>query len=136
ADGALEFVGRNDDQVKIRGVRIEPGEIAAVLATHADVRTCHVEARPQATGDVGLTAYIVLAGGGGELALLRRFLVSRLPAPMVPASFVAVASLPLTANGKVDSRALPSPATTACAAGVAHAAPRDPFERTMCHVWT
>ena len=139
ADGSIEFVGRNDDQVKIRGFRIEPGEIGAVLATHPDVRACHVEARRQSTGDVGLTAYVVVDDSDGERlspAALRRFLASRLPAYMIPAAFVALGSLPLTINGKVDTRALPDPAASDALERAESVAPRDSFERTMCRVWS
>ncbi|MEO7385789.1 MAG: amino acid adenylation domain-containing protein, partial [Gammaproteobacteria bacterium] len=64
-NGTLEFVGRNDDQVKIRGFRIEPAEVAAALNAHPAVRTCHVLARVQPSGESGLTAWVVAADSGG-----------------------------------------------------------------------
>ncbi len=137
-DGVLAFVGRNDDQVKLRGFRIDPGEVGAVLSEHPDVRTCHVMARRQPNGDAGLAAYIVSALGTPDrpdFAALRRFLALRMPAHMIPTSFVAVADLPRTINGKVDSRALPDPGASDVVSCSEYVAPRDAVERTLCLVW-
>jgi amino acid adenylation domain-containing protein/non-ribosomal peptide synthase protein (TIGR01720 family) len=104
--GDLEFLGRIDEQVKIRGVRVEPGEIEAVLAEHPEVRECAVVARG-AAGERRLVAWVVPRSGvlpaAGEL---RSFLRGRLSESLVPASFSAIEALPLTAHGKVDRRAL------------------------------
>ena len=138
ADGSLEFLGRNDAQVKIRGFRIEPSEISATLNGHPGVQTSYVMARPRASGDVGLLAYFVPREPRGEPvhpAELRRFLSSRVPAYMVPVSFVQVSSLPLTPNGKVDYRALPDPASHGIPASSEYAAPRDEIERQICKIW-
>jgi len=137
-DDSLEFLGRNDDQVKIRGFRIEPAEIAAVLATHEKVRACHVTVRRQSTGDIGLTAYVVLDDGAGEPTspgALRRLLSAHLPSYMVPTSLVAMDALPLTINGKVDVRALPDPDAASALGRTEYVEPRDAVERTMCQVW-
>ncbi len=137
-DGVIAFVGRDDDQVKIRGFRIEPAEVGNVLAVHADVRACHVAARRQSTGEIGLTAYVVvddLAAKPPALAELRHFLSSRLPAYMIPASFVMLATLPLSVSGKVDTQALPDPASSNAVERVEYVAPVDAVERTMCRVW-
>ncbi len=136
-DGALEFLGRNDDQVKIRGFRIEPAEISAVLATHPQVRASHVLARQQASGELGLTAYVVLDSSAEPAApaALRAFLSARLPGHMVPLAFVPLTALPLTANGKVDTRALPEPPASQALDPGSWAAPRDALERTLCQVW-
>jgi acyl-coenzyme A synthetase/AMP-(fatty) acid ligase/acyl carrier protein len=106
----IAFIGRIDEQVKIRGYRVEPSEIATVLGQHGTVRTSVVVAREDVGGDRELLAYVVLSPGAklnaGEL---RDHLRKRLPDYMVPAEFVSIASVPVTANGKVDRTALPSP---------------------------
>ncbi len=104
-DGLLEFLGRRDNQVKIRGFRIELGEIEAALAGHPSVRET-VVVPWERDGDRRLAAYVV---GEVEETELRRHLAALLPEPMIPAAFVFLDRLPLTANGKVDRRALPAP---------------------------
>ncbi|MFI6744032.1 amino acid adenylation domain-containing protein [Nonomuraea sp. NPDC050451] len=101
ADGVLEFLGRRDHQVKINGVRVEPEEIAAVLARHPDVQAAVVTAR-----EGRLTAYVTGAATHDDL---RAHLREQLPAPMVPGRFVTLDRLPLNASGKVDQAALPEP---------------------------
>ncbi|MCP3102822.1 amino acid adenylation domain-containing protein [Myxococcus sp. K15C18031901] len=123
-DGTLEFLGRVDFQLSIRGQRIEPGEIEASLVQAPGVRAAVV-------GAVGehherrLVAYVVLGEGVATLdsARLREFLSRRLPEHMVPAIYVVLASLPLTANAKVDRRALPHPDAVAAAKSTSE--PRD-----------
>ena len=108
-DGTVEFIGRADTQIKIRGFRIEPGEIEAVLATHAQVRACAVIARKDELRGVELLAYVVSASNTWDPAALRHHLSSHLPDFMVPGIYVPMAALPVTANGKLDRRALPEP---------------------------
>ncbi|MBV9689028.1 MAG: amino acid adenylation domain-containing protein, partial [Ktedonobacteraceae bacterium] len=112
-DGQLEFVGREDGQVKVRGYRIELGEIEHVLREHAGVRECVVVVREQAEGGKQVVAYVVPDQDqpllGHWQSDLRGYLGQRLPEYMLPAHFVLLERLPLTANGKVDRRALPSP---------------------------
>ncbi|HVG06898.1 MAG TPA: amino acid adenylation domain-containing protein, partial [Thermoanaerobaculia bacterium] len=110
-DGNLEFLGRMDDQVKIRGFRVEPGEVAAVICRHPGVRQAVVV--PREVGGVAgvglrLVAYAA-ADPGVTLTELRELARSSLPAYMVPADFVLLDDLPLTATGKLDRRALPEP---------------------------
>ena len=128
ADGEIAFLGRSDAQVKIRGHRVEPDEIAAVLAGHPGVLSAAVGTWEPVEHDLRLAAYVVPAPGTRpSAAALRSFLEARLPAHMVPAAFVHVDALPLTANGKVDRAALAPPVI----GGGEVAAPRSPVERRM-----
>jgi amino acid adenylation domain-containing protein len=108
-DGQIAFLGRVDEQVKIRGYRVEPSEIATVLGQHAAVRTSVVVAREDVRGEKELVAYVVsFPAAKLNAGELRDHLRKRLPDYMVPAEFVAIESVPVTANGKVDRAALPS----------------------------
>lgn len=104
-DGALQFLGRSDDQVKIRGFRVEPGEVAAVLHGHPDVRAAHVVARRH-RGGARLIAYVAAGPSAPPAAELRALAGARLPRYMVPQHLVVVDELPLTPHGKVDESAL------------------------------
>ncbi|MFJ4840808.1 amino acid adenylation domain-containing protein [Streptomyces sp. NPDC088746] len=108
ADGNLEFCGRSDDQAKIRGYRIELGEVDAALAAHPGVQAVATVVRDDAPGGRALVAYMVGDACIGD-ADLREHLGSRVPSYMIPATFVRLDQLPLTANGKVDRKALPTP---------------------------
>ncbi|TDD60724.1 amino acid adenylation domain-containing protein, partial [Actinomadura darangshiensis] len=137
AVGNVEFLGRVDEQVKIRGFRIEPGEIEAALAEHPAVRDAIVVARDDGPGGKRLVAYLVPGSADADLdvAEAREFLRSRLPGYMVPAAFVVLdQGLPLTANGKVDRRALPAPEAVAEPAGE-YLPPRTAAERALAEVW-
>jgi amino acid adenylation domain-containing protein len=146
-DGRVEFLGRVDRQVKIRGFRVEPGEVEAALAEHPAVREAAVVVREEGPGDRRLAAWVVprQAGDAGETeerglaAELRAFLRDRLPEPLVPASVRLRAALPLTANGKVDRRALAreDPAAGAEEGGRerAYAPPRTPAEELLADLW-
>ena len=123
ADGALEFLGRSDEQVKIRGFRIELGEITATLADHEGVAHAVVIAREDR-----LVAYLVLKG---EVADIRAFAATRLPEHMVPSAFVVLDALPVTANGKLDRRALPAPDL----ASTSTREPSTPVERQLCELF-
>ncbi|HSF42279.1 MAG TPA: amino acid adenylation domain-containing protein, partial [Thermoanaerobaculia bacterium] len=135
-DGDLEYLGRIDHQVKIRGFRIELGEIEAALQGVDGVRETAVMIREDAPGDLRLVAYLVPAGSAKPAeGALREHLKRTLPDPMVPASFVLLDALPLTANGKVDRKALPAPERSAAAAAGA-VAPRNPVEELLAGIWS
>jgi amino acid adenylation domain-containing protein len=107
-DGQIAFLGRVDNQIKIRGYRIEPGEIAAAMNAHASVTTSAVVAHADGADEKRLIGYIV-ANGNFTRSELQGFLLDRLPDYMVPSVFVVLDSLPLTASGKIDYKALPLP---------------------------
>jgi amino acid adenylation domain-containing protein len=134
-DGELEFLGRLDQQVKLRGFRIELGEIETALCRQAGVRAAAVTVREEPGGWPRLVAYVVAQPGGTvSKAALRTALQSELPAYMVPAAFVPLEALPLTANGKVDLAALPeAPADAGPIEGAG--APRSDLERRIAEIW-
>ncbi|WP_225732267.1 MULTISPECIES: non-ribosomal peptide synthetase [unclassified Nocardia] len=134
ANGDIEYLGRSDDQVKIRGFRIEPREIEAVLQTHRDIAQAAVVTREDATGQKRLVAYLVCNGVVDDHAL-RTHLRRELPEYMVPAAFVSLPELPLTINGKLDTRALPEPASGSDSAAKS-VRPQNPTEETLADIWT
>lgn len=135
-EGRLVYVGRADGQIKVRGFRVETGEIESVLSSHPDVTQCAVVVRPGAD-DVGQLACWVVPREGRELSAreLRSFIAERLPAYMVPATVMSLASMPLTSHGKVDFRALPQGGKHSSGRGTDPAAtepPRSPREEILC----
>ncbi len=135
-NGELLFLGRSDFQLKIRGFRIEPGEIEAALRRHEKVSEAVAAARIDSRGRPYLVAFVVpSAGEAPRMAELREFLTDRLPGHMVPSAFVVLSELPLTANGKVDRKALPAPAGERVDDGSAYVAPRTPLEEQLAQIW-
>ncbi|HVR99896.1 MAG TPA: amino acid adenylation domain-containing protein, partial [Thermoanaerobaculia bacterium] len=131
-DGRLDFLGRLDDQLKVRGIRLEPGEIEALLREHPAVREAAVLLRE---GDDRLMACVTLDGEASP-AGLKNWLRVRLPEPLVPAAFVILDELPLTATGKLDRRALSKLEPETPAAGEAGAAlPATDKERLLADIW-
>ncbi|MEY2930984.1 MAG: hypothetical protein RL033_1733, partial [Pseudomonadota bacterium] len=131
-DGVLEFIGRIDQQVKIRGHRIELGEIEARLRAHPDVRAAAVVARDVGSGKQ-LVGYVVAhSAAEGTLESLRSHLRATLPEYMVPAQLMLLGELPVTANGKLDRRALPAPEMDG---GERYVEPRLEVERVLAKIW-
>ncbi len=136
-NGTLECLGRVDNQVKIRGFRIELGEIETVLARHAAIAQCVVAARDAGFGDKILAAYFETRSSSiPDAADLRNHLKKDLPDYMIPSAFVRMEKLPLTANGKIDRKALPAPDHSRIDVGGNYVAPRDATEQTLAQVWS
>jgi amino acid adenylation domain-containing protein/non-ribosomal peptide synthase protein (TIGR01720 family) len=129
ADGQLRYVGRADQQVKIRGYRIELGEVQAALAGLDGVKQAVVIAREDRPGDKRLVGYVT---GTADVAGVRAALAERLPAYMVPAAVVVIDVLPLTVNGKLDTRALPAPEYQD---GDQYRAPADAVEEILTDIY-
>ena len=137
-DGRLDFLGRLDHQVKVRGVRIEPGEVEAVLREHPSVADAAVVLRDVSQGGDGrLLACVVPAAGAGEMdqAELGAWLRRRLPDAMVPAGFALLDALPLDASGKLDRRALSRLEPTVPDAGPETDLPTTERERLLADIW-
>lgn len=134
-DGRIVHLGRSDDQVKIRGYRIELAEIEAALSRHQAVRQAVVTARDDQQGVKQLAAYVVSQDGPApSQPELRTFLRSQIPEYMVPSLFMFLETIPLTANNKVDRKALPAP-DSSLANGAVYVAPRDRMDIQMAVLW-
>ncbi len=131
-DGRLEFLGRKDAQIKVRGVRIEPAEIEQAILGHPEVEAAAVVLHKYASG-ARLAAYAVSRSSGLDAPELQRFLAEKLPAVMVPDAVVLLDRLPVTANGKIDHRALPEPSNQAPQREII--APRSKVEERIAAVW-
>jgi amino acid adenylation domain-containing protein len=161
-NGEIEFLGRVDQQVKVRGYRIELGEIEAVLERHEEVKKSAVEVREDGTdGEKRLVAYVVRrsltetgGNGGGDSGKnggngdgngapasgvtsreLWEYLRERLPEYMVPLSIMLLDEMPLTPNGKIDRKALPTPEGSIAKSEVVYVPPRNKLEQTIAKVW-
>jgi amino acid adenylation domain-containing protein len=135
ADGILNYVGRSDQQVKVRGYRVELGEIEQLLMQHPAVSEAVVTAREDVPGDMRIAAYYMSGQQTPVSSMeLRDFLREKLPAYMVPSSFVQVVKWPLTPSNKVDRRALAVP-NREHYAGWAYREPESGLERTIASVW-
>ncbi|GAA0573334.1 amino acid adenylation domain-containing protein [Halomonas salifodinae] len=131
--GHLRFLGRQDDQVKIRGFRVEPGEVAAWLGAQSPVQEAAVLAR-ELQGRRQLVAYLSPALAPAELNALQALARQQLPEPMLPAHWLCLEALPLTANGKLDRHALPEPEAPPAEADPAQA-PLGPTEQCLARLW-
>jgi len=140
-DGDLEYLGRNDDQVKIRGFRIELGEIQTALRAHPEVQDVAVLVSGHGNGNNAndnrrLIAYVVPRGGpdAGDAGRWQTWLAARLPAHMVPSSYVELERFPLTPNGKLDRRALPAP-EVANSSRATYVAPHGETQTKLAAIW-
>jgi acyl carrier protein len=136
-DGLIEYLGRTDFQVKVRGFRIELREVETVIDSHPQVRACAVLVRTDPQGDSRLVAYVVPVEAGrlAAPAEIRRWLRSRLPDSMVPATLVPLLELPLTPHGKLDRDALPEPDWSVGVERV-YVPPGTPLEEDLVHLWS
>ncbi|MVT11424.1 non-ribosomal peptide synthetase [Chitinophaga tropicalis] len=134
ADGNIEYLGRKDDQVKIRGYRIELGEIESALQGHESVTAAAVIARVVGSGEKELVAYVV-GGEALQASVLRAYLGKTLPAYMVPGYYVQLEALPLSPNGKLDRKRLPSPEGMGLPGGHEYVAPRSATEKQLAEIW-
>jgi amino acid adenylation domain-containing protein len=135
-DGNIEFLGRIDYQVKIRGNRLELGEIEALLEQHPQVRETVVVARKDIANDLRLVAYLVTSGDATlSIDELRSFLKQQQPDYMIPSAFVILEALPLTLNGKVDRRSLPTPDNLRPELTAPFQPPQSVIEQQIAQIW-
>jgi amino acid adenylation domain-containing protein len=133
ADGLIEFAGREDSQVKILGFLVDLAEVEAALAGYPGLAQLVILAREREDGNKQLVGYVVPEPGGLDLAALRAHAKTKLPGYMVPAAFVRLDSLPLTANGKLDRAAMPEPDFDQV---LASRAPVTPLQHTLCGIFS
>jgi len=133
--GEIEYLGRSDHQVKIRGFRIELGEIEAALCQHPSIREAVVMAREDVPGMKRLVAYLVTSLSDRDLDAIRDHLKTHLPEFMVPAVFVFIEGFPLSPNGKIDRKALPTPVHHSESLGQ-FVAPRTVTEQKLVDIWS
>lgn len=133
-EGYYNFHGRIDFQVKIRGQRIELEEIAYYLRAYNAVENCVVVGNAIEGGDMKLVAYYI-PKGAVDIDDLRAFLLSKLPEYMVPSLFIAMEEFPLSANGKIDRKALPKPGTQRLQMGISYKEPQNSLQKTLVNIW-
>jgi hypothetical protein len=134
--GELEYYGRVDEQLKVRGFRIEPGEIEVALRQHESVQQARVLARSDDGAEKRLVGYVKRKPGAEvSNAQLREHLRARLPEYMVPAAFVVLDHLPVTANGKLDLRALADIDEPPQETSVDYVEPETEIEKTIAAAW-
>ena len=136
ADGTLDYLGRLDHQVKLRGYRIELGEIESRLREQPGVGQALVLVREDRPGDKRLVAYVSAQPGEvAEPSALKNALAKQLPEYMVPSALVVLDAFPLTANGKIDRKALPAPKDDS-AARSGFEPPQGKYEQLLAQVWS
>ncbi len=132
-DGSIIYIGRNDDQVKIRGYRIELSEIEQALLTHSEIKEAVVLVKT--IDDKKVICTYFTSDGIIETNELREYLRGHLPQYMIPTYFIELSSLPLTSNGKVDKKSLPSPKSHDLTIEKERVEPKTDIERTMISIW-
>jgi amino acid adenylation domain-containing protein len=135
-DGAIEYLGRKDNQIKVRGFRVELGEIEIGVRQEGNVRECAVMAQEGAGGQVQLVCYVEAEANDWSAEVVRERLRERLPEYMVPQVYVRLERLPLTANGKIDRRALPELGSFDREENKGYVAPRTPIEEALAQIWS
>jgi amino acid adenylation domain-containing protein len=136
-DGNIEFIGRIDNQVKIRGFRIELGEIETVLSQNSHIRQCVVTASGDIENEKRLIAYVIYnSAQTPTVDELRCFLKHKLPDYMVPGVFIFLETFPLTPNGKIDRRALPTPDQSRPNQSNTFISPCTAVEQQLADIWT
>ncbi len=135
-NGCLLHLGRKDFFVKVRGYRVDIDEIEAALLEFAGIKEAVVVARHNNSGDEQLVAYSVpVIRPGPDVGELRTFLREKLPEYMIPAAFVTLDAMPLTATRKIDRKALPEPSTSRPHIATAYVEPRTPIELELAKIW-
>jgi N-(5-amino-5-carboxypentanoyl)-L-cysteinyl-D-valine synthase len=132
SNGEVEYLGRNDFQVKIRGLRIEMGEIEAIISSYPGIKQSVVIAKDRREGGQKFLVGYYVADAALPSAAIRRFMQSRLPGYMVPSRLILVSKFPVTPSGKLDTKALP-PAEEEGETDVVP--PRTEIERSLCGIW-
>ena len=136
-DGNIVIIGRDDAQVKVRGHRIELGEIEAAIREYPDVRQAVVLATSPATANRQLVAYLEPERDKTlDTALIKEHIAQRLPDYMVPRYMVTLPRLPVTANGKLDHRALPDPGELVESQSGERVSPRTALEQQLLDAWS
>jgi amino acid adenylation domain-containing protein/non-ribosomal peptide synthase protein (TIGR01720 family) len=136
ADGRIDYLGRTDHQVKIRGFRIELGEIETALCEHPALKQAVVLVSQDEAGKKRLVGYVV--PDADQLPTddeLRGFLTEKVPAYMVPASYVKIETLPLTTSGKVDRQVLALSDSNESGVEKDYLAPRNVTEEVLARIW-
>jgi len=133
-DGDLQYINRLDNQVKVRGFRIEPGEIENVLVNHADIKQTVIVVREDTPGDTRLVAYYLSVDDEIQTTQLRKHLRAQLPDYMIPQHFIYMEEFPLTPNGKIDRKSLPTPFNTDSNQDD-YVAPESENEKIMAKIW-
>jgi amino acid adenylation domain-containing protein len=135
-DKSIQYLGRLDHQIKLRGFRIELGEVEATLDRYPGIRQSLVMAREDQPGHQRLVAYVVPeAGTTLQMEELRLHIKKSLPEFMLPSSIVVLEAFPLSPNGKIDRKSLPSPDEQSLEPARDYMAPQDPLEQVLTHLW-
>lgn len=134
SDGSIVYLGRRDSQVKIRGHRIELGEVTAQLLTKPSIREAVLSVNKRSELERELVAYIV-SDITEDVAYLRKFLAGKVPDYEIPAYFIQLEALPLSANGKVDEKALPDPLVHGLRIRNEYVPPETEMEVKLTAIW-